>query len=185
MSELGAGVHVDGVLGTGVSHHWWGVDAFPIETLVCGDARTHIVGTVIQPAGRLQQRLLTAARWHAKAHWSNTTEDAMLALGIAVDAMLSESGPSPGRVIAERYAYLVPDAQTRALRYRHLLSEVYAARSSVAHGGRSALLSDFRFIRKVASEVRDTFLRLFRLAEESSAVSEADHAAIFTRLKWG
>ena len=185
MSELGAGVHVDGVLGTSVSHHWWGIDPFPIAALIRDDERSRIVGTVIQPAGRLQQRLLTAARWHAKAHWSRTTEDAMLALGIAMDAMLSESGPSPGRVIAERYAYLEPSAHVRELRYRYLLSEVYAARSSVAHGGKSASLSDFRFVRKVASEVRDTFQRLFRLAEEASAVSEADHSALFTRLKWG
>jgi len=64
------------------------------------------------------------------------TDDAALALGVAMDALLSGQRAMPGSALADRFAMLADDPlQRRNLVAEYLAS--YQVRSSVAHGGRS------------------------------------------------
>jgi hypothetical protein len=181
--ELGAEVLVSGVLGAAVTHRWYGGDPFPIRELLhderIAEAQRHLMGQ-----SRVHRRLRVAARWHAKAHWSLEVEDAVLALGIAFESLLSESNPSPGRVLGERFALLSPIASERPERYRLFMKEYYSARSSIAHGAKGSDV-DYLFARRMAKDLRDTFRRLSALANDQAIESEDALGAMFDRLKWG
>ena len=184
-SELGAAILIAGLFRQGYSHHWYGYDPLPIDTLLGSASRRSTAARILGTATSIHHRMRTAARWHAKAHWADSPEDAMLALGIAFDALLSESGPSPGRVLGERFALLEPDRKKRPDAYRYFTKELYAARSSVAHGGASSTLSDAGFVRDVASRLRTLFARLDSHVVAAALTSEKDLTELFDRLKWG
>jgi hypothetical protein len=182
--ELASPAIVSGVSGQVLSYRANAEHPFPFEQLLQPSGRREAVGRILVSTASPHRRLRIAARWHAKAHWAAGVEDAVLALGIAFDAMLTEQGPSPGRSLAERYALLVPDPEQRRKRYREFQSEFYSARSSVAHGAKKTTV-DYRFVRRLAREVRWTFGRILELSEAHGVQSEDDYESFFADLKWG
>lgn len=111
-SELVTPFYVDGVFPPSISLHGYGENAFPLESLIRADNERK-AEDILLGSSPIYQRLRVAARWHAKAHWAFDTTDAVLALGISFDALLSEKGPTPGRAIAERFALLDPNPEVR------------------------------------------------------------------------
>lgn len=181
--DLGADVLVSGVFGSTVTHRWYGGDPFPVGNLL-HDERLAEAKRLLVGQSSVHRRLRVAARWHAKAHWSLEVEDAVLALGIAFESLLSENSPGPGRALADRFALLASTASDRPGRYRLFIKEYYSARSSIAHGAKGSEV-DYRFARRMAKDVRDTFLRIAALTKDQGVESEDDLAAMFDRLKWG
>lgn len=184
-AELAATSFTAGFLGKQVVHHWYGEDPFPLEDLLVSGSRASDINDILQSNSSIAGRFRTAARWHAKAHWSADPEDAVLALGIALDALLGESGGSPGRVLAERFALLERDKHKRPERYKQFSGEFYPARSSVAHGSRSSLLGKSGFVRFMAAEMRWAFAQLHTRTKERRDATETDHRTLFDQLKWG
>jgi len=167
-----------------VIHRWSGESPFPIDKLLGNSWRRKTVERILTNRTAVHRRLRVAARWHAKAHWALDEEDAVLALGICFDAMLSEQGPSPGRALADRYAFLAADATRRRARYKEFQSEFYPARSSVAHGAKKTSV-DATFVRRLAREARWTFARILELSEMHRIQTEDDYEKLYTNLKWG
>jgi hypothetical protein len=182
--ELAASVLTTGLLGPHVSHHWLGEDPFPLERLLGKPQRRERVGFLLGNESSVTKRLRAAARWHAKAYWADEMDDAVLALGIAFDLMLKERGNSPGRVHAERYAFLSAKPDERPERYRRFQGEYYAARSAVAHGGRTSA-STAQFVRAMAADVRQVFLQVSEFAEVRGLKTEEEYDEMFEGLKWG
>jgi Apea-like HEPN len=164
------------------SVHWHGEDPFPLERLL--ELDDGLTARTLGIDDALSNRLRTAARWHAESHWSSDAADAVLALGVAFDALLAEPGGGPGRVIIERRALLEPRLDQRADRAR-TMREIYEARSSVAHGGRSSKLSESGFLRSASRELRITARQLVALGAVMRLGSEKDVAAAFEDLRWG
>jgi len=160
--ELGASVIAHSQFGTRVSRRWFAEPPFPLlELLDSEDRRAAVEQVAVGKTGALR-RLATAARWHAKAYWSSNHDDAVLALGVCFDAMLSETSPSPGRVLAERFAFLAAEPETRERRYKKFQSEIYPMRSAVAHGASRQPIS-MSIVRDMAREARATFVQVFSL----------------------
>lgn len=181
--ELGSDVVIDDILGPRVTHHWYGEKPFPLHQLLSGD-RIDEVRRLLVGQTSVHHRVRVAARWHAKAYWSHASEDAVLALGIAFDSLLSESTPSPGRVLAERFAFLSPSVEERPLRYKLFIGEYYSARSSIAHGRKKGTI-DAKFVRRMATDVRYIFRKLASLAKAEGLESEDALAKMFEKIKWG
>jgi hypothetical protein len=182
-SELGAEILVAGVFPPSVSHHWYSANVFPLGTLIAEAPSYEAIERVVAPSSSVDHRLRTAARWHSKHHWASAAEDAILALGIAFDALLSESGPSPGRVLGERFALLSKAKEERPQAYRHFMHDIYSARSTVAHGGRSSK-HGADFVRRVSAELRGVFRAVVELTSTEGVESEEDYAKLFEHLKW-
>ena len=182
-SELVTPFYVDGVFLPSISLHGYGETAFPLESLLPEDNKRKAQG-ILLGSGPIYQRLRVAARWHAKAHWAFDTTDAVLALGISFDALLSEKGPTPGRAIAERFALLDPDPEVRHRRYRQFQAEYYPARSSVAHGAKKSAI-DAQFVRGMAKECRWVFSRILELTLTRSIATEDEYQQAFEGLRWG
>jgi len=182
--ELGAEILLAGPAAAGLHVQWYGEDPFPLDGLLRGPNSPSEISSIVLAESTLYGRIRTAARWLSKAHWAYETEDAALALGIALDALLAESGPSPGRVLTERFALLEPDSSERAARAARM-DALYGVRSSVAHGGRSSLLDQAGFIGGMAADVRWVARRLLVLSQRATVRSEKDHRALFDALKWG
>jgi hypothetical protein len=154
-----------------------------LADLLQGD-RLGEITRVLAGRSKVNRRLQIAARWHAKAYWSLEPEDAILALGIAFDSLLSEARPSPGRVLAERFAFLASAPKERPGRYRLFMNEYYAARSSVAHGaGKRAISAAFE--RKMAADLRVTIRQIAQLICSSAVESEEAYSQMFDNMKWG
>jgi hypothetical protein len=181
--DLAAEVLVSGISGTNVRQKWYGEDPFPLHELLeaerLAEARRLLTGRA-----SVHNRLRLAARWHAKAYWSSEVEDAVLALGIGFEALLSEGNPSPGRVLGERFAFLAPLPSDRPARYKLFTHEYYAARSSIAHGAKRTNI-DGKFARRMAKDLRQTFLRIASLTSAQSVESEDAYGRLFDTLKWG
>jgi hypothetical protein len=142
------------------------------------------VSFLLSTTNTVTKRLRLAARWHAKAFWSDELDDAILALGIAFDVLLKEKSNSPGRVHADRFAFLAPRVTERRKRYKRFQGEYYAARSAVAHGGRSSA-ADGHFVRLMAADARQTFAQLLAAVQARSIKNEDEYDRMFDALKWG
>jgi hypothetical protein len=181
--DLAAEVLVSGVSGVEVRQHWYCENPFPLQELLEGE-RLAEAQRLLTGRTSVHNRLRLAARWHAKAYWSSEIEDAVLALGIGFEALLSEGNPSPGRVLGERFAFLEPMPADRPTRYKLFTGEYYAARSSIAHGAKRTSI-DGDFARGMAKELRRTFLRIASLTRAQSVESEDAYVRMFDTLKWG
>jgi hypothetical protein len=181
--EIGCQVLVDGVLGERTTLHWYSEDPFPLEKMLDDSEKQTIADRLLLASSAIDRRLRVAARWHAKAHWSAELADAVLALGISFDSMLSEQGPTPGRALSERFALLDPDADGRRRRYHQFQTEYYPARSSVAHGAKRESL-DAAFVRDMAKQVRWTFQRILKLTRLFGTSSEHEYQEMWESLRW-
>lgn len=182
--ELTSEMVADGVFGQTVSYRAYGECPFPLEKLLEAPEKVSVARQLLLGSNAVHHRLRVAARWHAKAHWSLDLADAVLALGICFDSMLSERGPSPGRVLSERFALLDPDPNQRRHRYRQFQAEYYPARSSVAHGAKSGSL-ETAFVRGMAKDARWVFQRVIYLTEMLGVSTEDEYDGLYQDLKWG
>jgi len=181
--ETACQVLVDGVLGERATLHWYGEHSFPLERLLTDSGKRSTAERILLGSTSIHRRLRVAARWHAKAHWSVEPADAVLALGIAFDSMLSEENPSPGRVLSERYALLDPDPEGRRRRYQQFQSEYYPARSSVAHGAKRESFNA-EFVREMATQGRLTFQRILTVTKALGVSSEDEYRTMWEALRW-
>jgi hypothetical protein len=182
--ELGAETLVSSIFGQTRTIRWYGESPFPLQQLLKDKERRVVSERILDASTKVYQRLRLAARWHAKAYWASEPEDGVLALGICFDSMLTEKGPTPGRVLAERFAFLAPDPDVRWSRYRLFMNEFYPARSTVAHGAKGTSL-DGAFVRRMAKEARLVFRRLLQLSEAGSVRTEKDLENMYATIKWG
>jgi hypothetical protein len=169
--------------GTRTGHHWFGEEPFPLDDLLDASVRK-VVASIMAGRDAIHKRVRTAARWHARFHWSADRADAMLALGVAFDALLAEPGGSPGRVIIERFALLEPSPALRAEAATRI-RRIYEARSSVAHGGIAKELSEPDFVREAAVALREASRRILDLSARTDLRTEAAIRDTFDALRWG
>jgi hypothetical protein len=183
--ELSASFFVNNDLGITRPVHWFGENPFPIDELLLEPKRKAMVSNVMTLSSDVCHRLRLAARWHAKAHWSLESEDAVLSLGVAFDALLGEAHGPQRREIAERFALLESDPLKREAAYRTCSELYYTARSQVAHGQSCPALERPHFCREMSAALRMKAADVYALAVENGIQSEADYATMFTSLKWG
>ena len=181
--ELGAQIVFADPRGQRWTVHWLGERGFPIDKLL-EPARRPLIDYILSGSDTLGRRLRIGARWYAKSHWAASPSDAILALGIAFDALLAEAGGSPGRVLTDRFALLERDRAKREGRAREA-RRIYEARSTVAHGGESSQLRDPQFVRDAQEAFRRVVRSLLALRDSTSLDSEAAYTSAFDELKWG
>ena len=132
----------------------------------------------------LSRRMRVAARWYSQAHWSEHDIDAVLALGIAVDALIGDRNGLPTSVLAERFGLLEPNPVSRAERAKEF-RELYSARSAVAHGSLSSTKIDTVFREKLVRQVCWVARRMILLDREFHPLNDTDFRSIFEDLRWG
>lgn len=183
--ELSTTFLVRDKLGGSKPTHWSDGEPFPLDSLLSSPKRQELVNRVLTTSAPIFERIKLAAKWHGRAHWSGDSEEAVLSLGVAFDALLgAENGPQR-REISERFALLEPDPTKRETAYR-LFSEVYyTARSEVAHGSPCSALEKPNFIREMSAALRAKAYQVCELAIDKSILSEQDYASVFKQIKWG
>jgi hypothetical protein len=107
-SELVAKIAVVTRAGVADHVHWHSADPVPLETLIPDDARRVRIERCVLDDSSISRRIRLAARWYAEAHWESASVDALLALGIAIDALIGTRSGLPGRAMRERFALLEP-----------------------------------------------------------------------------
>lgn len=177
-----ADILVGDEFGGGIHRHWYGEDPFPLEQLLNGEFQSKMLSHLTTDSN-VGHRFRTAARWYGKAHWAESSEDHMLALGIAIDALLGEQSGVPGREIADRFALLGPPRE-RPERARRM-NKIYKARSAVAHGGTPSVVEDVHFLRGVECDVRWCARALHEVSLTRHAKTAKDIQKLFADLKWG
>ncbi|MCE9674055.1 hypothetical protein LY474_40320 [Myxococcus stipitatus] len=185
LKELSASIYMQSQARSGVQHSWYGEDPWPLEVFLQNDERRANVVAIMADQGPIARRFKIAAKWYARAYWSSSQQESVLALGIALEALLGESGGGPGAILGERYALLHSDPHERKQAYDHFMKKIYEARSAVAHGRVSNLLDDFHFVRDVALRTAWVAGSLWSWVKKGSLQSEEDHRKLFAELKWG
>jgi hypothetical protein len=132
----------------------------------------------------ISKRLKVAARWFAEAHYTMASDDAALALGVAMDALLTGQRSLPGSAMADRLALLADDPVARPKLVADYL-EFYKVRSSVAHGGRSSRLDNSDFIGEYSASVQWAAWRSLVMRDTFGVSSESDIDALYDDLRWG
>lgn len=164
--------------------HWHSADPMPLEPLVGSERRRSLIERCITGASPVTRRLHVAARWYAEAHWAISPDDATLALGVAMDALIGSRSGLPGRAMRERFALLEPNAVDRAARAERYM-EIFSERSAVAHGGATASAEEPGFVRAVAADVVWATYRMLAFEERFSPTSDKAIDAGFEQLRWG
>jgi hypothetical protein len=164
--------------------HWHSAEPFPLGRLLEDSARRRDLAQCLRDESPIARRTTVAARWYAEAHWAADKDDAVLALGVALDALIGSRGGLPGYAMRERFALLEPDVAKRAKRARRH-AEIYSARSAVAHGSRSEALQEPGFVRQVAGDVVWATYRMLALDELFSPTSDRHVDDCFEQLRWG
>lgn len=164
--------------------HWYSADPMQLDLLLRNNTLRGSLTRCVTNTGPVCSRLRVAARWFAEAHWAEDDDDAALALGVAMDALVGSKGALPGRSMAERYALLADEPyarQERADRYKR----IHAVRSSIAHGGRSGELEKPDYILSVQMDVEWAASRLIALDDFFHPKTEAEFDGVFDELRWG
>lgn len=175
---------VDSFNGVQHSVHWYSADPVALDELLLTPDIVELVGRSATGSSVLDRRLRVAARWYADAHWAEGSNDAALALGVALDALVGSRSGLPGRLVAQRFALLEAEpAQRRARQKRY--NEVFKVRSAVAHGGESSQVSAEGFVRSVADDVRWAAERLIAFADRFGCETESDLEGAFEALALG
>jgi hypothetical protein len=163
---------------------WGGASPFPLEALLMQRELSRDVGECLSGIGPVFERLAVCARWYSEAHWADAKDDAVLALGVALDALIGSKEGLPGRVMAERFALLEPSPNRRAERAQRY-HELFGVRSAVAHGGRSKSADDHRFVRAFAAEVTWAAARLLAFEQTFRPAGASGFETTFADLGWG
>lgn len=166
---------------TGVS--WYGSEPVPFGELIDQEYLYKAVMSCLKQ-DPITNRIQVAARWFAEAHYTNAEDDAALALGVAMDSLLSGQRALPGSAMADRFALLSDDSgERRELGKAYL--EFYGVRSSIAHGGRSSRLDRSAFINDYQASVHWAAWRFLALRDTFTPSSEKDVDSLFDDLRWG
>ena len=174
---------IDGV-GESRRHRWRHEDPIPLSDLLQEKLLRDAVERCLEQEGGILRRLHVASRWFADSYWASIPDDAALAAGVALDALLGSKSGLPGRAMRERYALLEADAAIRPRRAREYW-EFYSVRSSIAHGGESSRLGDSGYLRSMQELVSWTAWRLLAAQARFAISSENELEALFEDLRWG
>ncbi|MFH9893424.1 hypothetical protein ACH4OQ_24535 [Streptomyces luteogriseus] len=170
-------------LGVAGNHRWYSANPISLSDLLSREKlRDAIITCLTGPAG-VHRRLKVAGKWFAEAFWASNHDDAVLALGVALDALIGSKSGLPGRAMKERFALLDDDPQERSYRAKRY-DEMYSVRSTVAHGGVSTRVNT-DFVRGFEREVTWAAWRLLALQEDFSIATDADFESTLEGLKWG
>jgi len=174
---------LSGTFGAREHTRWYGSEPFPLGPLLEQSYLLEGVQSCLRD-DPISNRIRVAARWFADAHYSNAGDDAALALGVAMDALLTGQRALPGSAMADRYALLAREPERR----RGLVSDYlafYGVRSSVAHGGRSSKLDDGDFLARYSDSVQWVAWRLIDVRDTFSPACDKDIDSVFDELRWG
>ncbi|MFH9039477.1 hypothetical protein ACH4FA_08975 [Streptomyces sp. NPDC017966] len=171
-------------LGRSGGHHWYSAEPLPLQDVLSHERlRNAVVKSLVDP-GSIYRRLRVAGKWFSEAFWSSNPDDATLALGVALDALIGAKNGLPGRAMKERFALLDDAPQKRSLRAKQY-DELYRVRSTVAHGGLSSKVQEKGFVKNFQREVTWTAWRLIAMQADFSVSSDADLDETFESLRWG
>jgi hypothetical protein len=176
-------LHVDALEGERWHIRLIAAEPFPLGELM-NQEYLHEAVTSCLKQNPISNRIRVAARWFAEAHYSIADDDAALALGVAMDSMLTGQRALAGSVMADRFALLAEDPRDRRERAKTYL-DYYSVRSSVAHGGRSSKLDQDDFIESYLEFVRWAAWRLLAVQDTFAPSSEKEIDALFDDLRWG
>lgn len=181
--ELGSVFVTTTNLGTGQRAQWFGTEPFPLGKLLGQIYLERAVRSCLAD-DPMSNRIRVAARWFSEAFYSTGPDDASLALGVAMDALVSGQRALPGSAMADRFALLSDDPQSRGALVKEYL-DLYSVRSSVAHGGHSSKLGDADFLERYMSAVHWAAWRSLALRNEFAPSSEKSVDFLFNDLRWG
>lgn len=170
--------------GTDTTARWYSTEPLPLGALLSQPYLRDVVTATLDQDDPIARRLRVAARWFAEAHYTSERDDAALALGISIDALLSGQRSLSGSELADRYAALgvAPDArEARRKKFR----ACYRVRSAVAHGGQSTILQNAGFLDGFFALVHDAAWRLVAMKKHFRPASEAAVDEVFEQLSRG
>jgi hypothetical protein len=165
------------------SLRWFSAEPLPLGTLLDQEYLRDAVRSCLKD-DPISSRVRVAARWFAEAHYTLDTDDATLALGIAMDSLLTGKNNLPGSAMADRVAMLSDNPHERPNLVTEYL-DLYQARSSVAHGGRSSKLNNSDFTDRFRNRVHWIAWRSLALRDKFSISSEGDVDTLYNELRWG
>ena len=151
--------------GFGARTHYYWHSAEPFDLRSALDLKTRrSLQPILNSDDEVARRLIVAARWYAAAHWSTGHEDAVLALGVALDALVGSKSGLPGIAMRQRFALLDDNAASRPERSKRF-EELYSVRSTIAHGGTSNKIESIGGARGFMDEVRWAASQLLLLSQ--------------------
>jgi len=165
------------------SVRWFSAEPLPLGDLLDQEYLRDTVRSCLQQ-DPISNRVRVAARWFAEAHYNLAEDDTALALGVAMDALLSGQRAMPGSAMADRFALLAEDPRQRRKLVRSYL-DFYSMRSSVAHGGRSSKLDRDDFVERYRDAVHWAAWRSLALRDKFTPTTEKDVDSLFDDLRWG
>ncbi|MGW0944222.1 hypothetical protein ACWD4O_16955 [Streptomyces sp. NPDC002623] len=183
-AELYSNPLVIDAIGNSGGIQWRGEDPVPLKELLADDLLHAAVETCLMQENSFLRRLHVAARWFAESYWASAQDDAALAAGVALDALLGSKSALPGRAMKERYALLEPDPRARSKRAKEH-EDFYSVRSTVAHGGEVRKLSEGNFLRDMQDSVTWAAWRLLDIHATFSVSSEKEFESLFDEIRWG
>ena len=176
-------LHVDALDGERWHIQWFNSEPFPLGQLLNQEYLYEAVTSCLKQ-NPISKRIRVAARWFAEAHYAIADDDAALALGVAMDAMLTGQRALPGSAMADRFALLAEDPKDRRECAKTYL-DFYRVRSSIAHGGRSSKLDQDDFMETCLEFVRWAAWRLLTVQDTFAPSSEKEIDDLFDDLRWG
>ncbi len=162
---------------------WFNAEPLPLGNLLAQEQLSKAVRSCFAD-DPMSNRIRVAARWFAEAHYTLADDDAALALGVALDALLTGQRALPENAMADRFALLEPEPGQRRERVKAYL-DLYGVRSSVAHGGRSSRLDQEDFIPQYQAAVRWAALQAVEMRDKFTPSSEKQVDELFDDLRWG
>jgi hypothetical protein len=174
---------ISGTFGSRRNVRWYGSEPFPLGRLLAPQGLRDAVVSCLH-GDPISNRIRVAARWFAEAHYAEAADDAALALGVAMDALLTGKRALPGSAMADRYALLSREPNDRLGRVSDYLS-FYEVRSSVAHGGTSSKVSSEDFLARYISAVQWAAWRYMDLRESFAPSSDREVDLAFDGLRLG
>ena len=163
--------------------HWYSAEPLPLGGLLRQDYLKEAVISAMAD-DPIARSVRLAARWFAEAHYTNASDDAALALGVGLDALLSGKQALASSAMADRFALLWPEPTQRKTRRQSYLT-YFGVRSSIAHGGRSSKLDQVGFLEAFFALVRDAAWRLLDLKNTFAPASDDALDNLFDDLRLG
>jgi hypothetical protein len=162
---------------------WFGVEPVPLGSLL---AQAELRALVLSCLERdfLSRTVRLSARWFAEAFFTLARDDAALALGVALDALLSGEAALGSAAMADRYALLGVDPEVRKQR-RKEYQRSFSIRSAVAHGGTSSKLQEESAITEYIQLVQDAAHRTLAIRDVFAPASGRALDEVYDDLRLG
>lgn len=184
VAELVSNIYVLSPIPQGAEHLWCSAEPFPLADALSTEGASALISAILADKMIVGRRLRVASRWFGEYHWATESDDAALALGVALDSLIGSKSGLPGRAMAERFALLEPVTSSRRDRADQY-NEIFGVRSSVAHGSRSSKLDDPDYVRKMAADVKWAAGRVIDLEQRFEPSTEREFETLFEDLRWG